>query len=65
LDPNLKYFLESLKTTLLLRTTTLRLAIIDEEKIIAGQDVKGQKVEGGLSQKVQQFVDLAHFLIPF
>ena len=36
LDPNLKYFLESLKTALLLRTTTLRLAIMEGDKIIAG-----------------------------
>lgn len=65
LDPNLKYFLESLKTALLLRTTTLRLAIMEGDKIIAGQDIKGQKVEGALGTKIQQFVDLAHFLVPF
>ena len=65
LDPSLKYFLESLKTALLLRTTTLRLAIMEGDKIIAGQDIKGQKVEGSLGTKIQQFVDLAHFLVPF
>jgi len=52
LDPNLKYFLESLKTALLLRTTTLRLAIMEGDKIIAGQDIKGQKVEGALGTKI-------------
>ena len=50
LDPNLKYFLNSLKTALLMRTISLRLVIIEGEKCIAGQDPKGQKVEGALGQ---------------
>jgi hypothetical protein len=41
LDPNLKYFLESLKTAVLMRTTSLRLAIIEGDKIIAGQEIRG------------------------
>ena len=36
LDPNLKCFLNSLKTALLMRTISLRLAIIEGEKCIAG-----------------------------
>ena len=38
LDPNLKYFLNSLKTALLMRTLNLRLVIIEGERIIAGQN---------------------------
>ena len=35
------------------------------EKCIAGQDAKGQRVEGALGQRIYQFTDLAHFLTPF
>lgn len=36
LDPNLKHYLNSLKTALLKRTISMRLVIIEGEKIIAG-----------------------------
>ena len=45
LDPDLKNFLNSLKTALLMRTMSLRLVIIEEDMIIAGQDSNGQKVK--------------------
>lgn len=65
LDPNLKHFLNSLKTALLKRTISMRLVIIEGEKIIAGQDSFGKKVEGLISQQIYQFTDLAHFMTPF
>jgi len=36
LDPNLKSFLNSIKTALLMRTVNLRLVIIEGDKVIAG-----------------------------
>ena len=41
LDSALKFFLNSLKTVLLMRTLTLRLVILDGDRIIAGQDQRG------------------------
>lgn len=38
LDPNLKFFLNSLKTALLMRTISMRLIIMEGQKIIAGQE---------------------------
>lgn len=46
LDPNLKFFLNSLKTALLVRSINLRLVIIEADKIIAGQDQIGNRVQG-------------------
>jgi len=65
LDPNLKFFLNSLKTALLMRTISMRLVIIEDEKIVAGQEFHGQKVEGAISKQIFSFTDLAHFLSPF
>lgn len=65
LDPNLKYFLNSLKTALLKRTINMRLVIIEGEKIIAAQNGVGKKVEGSISSQIYQFTDLAHFMTPF
>lgn len=65
LDPNLKFFMNSVKTALLMRTISLRLVIIEGEKCIAGQDHYGQQVEGAINQQIHQFTDLAHFLTPF
>lgn len=62
LDPNLKFFLNSLKTALLMRTVNLRLVIIEGEKIVAGQNASGKKVAGC---QTLQFADLVHFLTPF
>ena len=50
LDPNLKFFMNSVKTALLMRTISLRLVIIEGEKCIAGQDHYGQQVEGAINQ---------------
>jgi hypothetical protein len=41
LNPNLKFFLNSLKLALLMRTVSLRLVIIEGDKYIAGQDPNG------------------------
>lgn len=65
LDPNLKYFLNSLKTALLKRTKNMRLVIIEGEKIIAAQNSTGKKAEGSISSQIYQFTDLAHFMTPF
>ena len=46
MDPNLKYFLNSLKLCLLLSKTPMRLVILEGENIIAGQDMVGKKVKG-------------------
>ena len=43
----------------------MRLVIIEGEKIIAGQDSVGKKVEGTISQQIYQFTDIAHFMTPF
>jgi hypothetical protein len=65
LDPNLKHYLNSLKTALLKRTVNMRLLIIEGERIIAGQDSVGKKVEGSISQQIYTFVDLVHFMTPY
>ena len=48
LDPNLKHYLNSLKRSLLMSRTSIRLVIIEGEKIIAGQDNEGRRVEGAM-----------------
>ena len=45
--------------------TSLRLVIIEGEKIIAGQDVDGRRVEGAMRAYIHQVTDLAHFLTPY
>ena len=66
LDPNLKNFLNSLKTALLMRTMSLRLVIIIEgEQIIAGQDSNGQRVKSEIPHHSHLYTDLAHFLTSF
>lgn len=65
LDPNLKYYLNSLKRSLLMSKTSLRLIIIEGEKVIAGQDEDGRRVEGAMGPYVHQVTDLVHFLTPF
>jgi len=65
LDPNLKFFLNSLKQSLLMSKTQLRLVIIEGDKVIAGQDKHGRRVEGAMRPYIHQVTDLAHFLTPF
>mmetsp|Transcript_10057 Transcript_10057/g.16944 ORF Transcript_10057/g.16944 Transcript_10057/m.16944 type:complete len:408 (-) Transcript_10057:30-1253(-) len=64
LDPALKRFLGSVKTTLLIKSVTMRLVIIEGDKVIAGQGEKGEKVDWPLGQHLKKITDLAHFLIP-
>lgn len=45
--------------------TSLRLIIIEGEKIIAGQDNEGRRVEGAMRAFIHQVTDLVHFLTPF
>lgn len=52
LDPDLKLFLNSLKTALLKRTIKMRLVIIEGEKIIAAQNSTGKKAEGSVSSQI-------------
>lgn len=65
LDPNLKYYLNSLKKSLLMSRTSLRLVIVEGEKIIAGQDKDGRRVEGAMRAFIHQVTDLVHFLTPY
>lgn len=65
LDNNLKLFLNSIKRVLLIRTIELRLVIIEGEKILAGLEEEGQKVEGMNTSFIYKYTDLAHFMTPF
>jgi hypothetical protein len=50
----------------LIKTTGLRLVIIEGEKVYAGQNMRGTKMEGPKynSHEIYQYTDLAHFLVP-
>ena len=45
--------------------TSLRLVLIEGEKINAGQDKDGRRVEGAMRSYIHQVTDLVHFLTPY
>ena len=64
LDANLLFFLNSVKTALLLRTNSMRLLLTQNDKLIAGRDSSGKKMQGSVQNSIYQITDLTHFLTP-
>lgn len=68
LDPNLREYLNALKLSLLMSKCSIRLVIIEGERMTAGREPLSaltSSIMGSMNTQVLQVTDLAHFTTPY